>query len=110
MSTEGLASAAGEAEATLAASVVSGVLPPPATTASALDGALAVLVAATEARRADADTADHTWASRQATALAESPPQLQEQDGHNAERIQRVPQRFPMPTVVPRAPGAVFRI
>src|SRR5690625_7140184 len=34
VSTEGLASAAGEAEATLAASVVSGVLPPPATTRS----------------------------------------------------------------------------
>ncbi|MCV7247067.1 hypothetical protein H7J07_02180 [Mycobacterium koreense] len=110
VSTEALAAAAGEAEATLAASVVSGVVPPPVTTASTLDGALAVLAATIEAGRADADETDHAWAGRQATALAESPPQLAEQDVENAEEIQRVQQRFPMPTVVPGAPGGVFRI
>lgn len=80
------------------------------TTASTLDGALAVLIAATEARHADADETDHGWASRQAAALAESPPQLEKQDVANAEEIQRVQQRFPMPTVVSGTPGGVFRI
>ena len=110
ISTEGLAHASEEAEATAAASAIAAVVPPPPTAVSKLDAALAVLSTTMETARAGVDRTDSTWAERQAAALSESPPELHEQDLRNAEKIGETQRHFPTPVVVPGAATGITRI
>lgn len=80
-----LADAAGKAAATQAGSVVSGIVAPPPTATSQMDGALVLMGTTGEAARQVQDTTDSGWAVKQAAALAESPPNLVAQDEQNAQ-------------------------
>ncbi len=110
ISTEALAQASAEAAATESASASTAIVPPAPTSVSKLDGALTVLSTAMEATRAGLDRTDATWAQKQTQALSESPPELQNQDVDNAEKIGETQRRFPMPVVVPGAPGGTAHI
>ncbi len=47
------------------------------------------------------------WASKQAAALTESPPNLVQQDQQNAENLTGVARTFPTPVRVPAPAGKV---
>jgi hypothetical protein len=69
-----IAIAAGKAGQTLARRVIPTIPPPPPTTASQLDIALAAISAGSELLRSRVDTVDTNWATKQQAAIPESPP------------------------------------
>lgn len=99
--TEKLASAAGKAAQTLAASAVPAIPPPPPTATSQLDGALVGLATASEAMRVKVDAEDSVWATKQQAALTESPPVLSQQDQQGAQDYTRAATQFPTPAMIP---------
>lgn len=80
-----LADAAGKAAATQAGSVVSGIVAPPPTATSQMDGALVLMGTTGRAARHVQDTTDSGWAVKQAAALAESRRIWSLQDEQNAQ-------------------------
>lgn len=99
--TDQLASAAGKASATMTASVITTITPPPPAALSQLDAALAGLSGAAETRRLKLDATDSTWATKQQLALATSPPLLAQQDQQAAADMGKHASTFPMPGVKP---------
>jgi hypothetical protein len=87
-----LAGAAEKAAATAAASVVTGISAPRETVSSQLDAALVLMGTAAEVKRQAQDSYDAALATKQATALAESPPLLAQQDAENAQNYPAPPQ------------------
>ncbi|MBS4730566.1 hypothetical protein MSM1_20325 [Mycobacterium sp. SM1] len=99
--TEKLASAAGKAAQTLAASAVPAIPPPPPTATSQLDAALVGLATASEAMRVKADAEGSLWATKQQAALTESPPVFTQQDQQGAHDYNRAATQFPTPVMIP---------
>lgn len=104
---EKLAQASAKADATLAASAASPIIPPPATATSLLDAVLVMLGTTIEATQAKVDATDSMYATRQAGAFAESPPQLVAQDQQNAANLTGVATTFPTPVMTSPVPGKV---
>jgi hypothetical protein len=105
-----LASAAGKASQTLAASAVQAIPPPPPTVTSQLDAALALVATSSEALRVNVDATDSMWATKQQAALTESPPVLIQQDQQGAQDYNRAAIQLPTPVMTPGSTGKVYRI
>ncbi len=106
-----LASAAGKASQTLAASAVQAIPPPPPTVTSQLDAALALVATSSEALRVDVDaTGQRLWATKQQAALTESPPVLTQQDQQGAQDYNRDATQLPTPVMTPGSTGKVYTI
>ena len=99
--TQELASAAGKASQTLAASAAPTFAAPPPTAISKLDAALLGVIAKSEALRVNVDTTDSTWATKQQAALTQSPPVLAQQDQQGAQDYTHVATEFPTPVMKP---------
>jgi hypothetical protein len=108
--TEKLASAAGKASQTLAASTVPAIPPPPPTVSSQLDAALVGLATSSEALRVNVDTSDSVWATKQQAALTQSPPVLVQQDQQGAQDYNRAASQFPTPEMIPGGAGKLYKI
>jgi hypothetical protein len=105
--TQELASAAGKASQTLAASVVQAIPPPPPTVTSQLDAALALVTTSSEALRVKVDATDSMWATKQQAALTESPPVFTQQDQQGAQDYTRAATQFPTPAITPGIAGKI---
>lgn len=100
-----LASAAGKATQTLAASGPQPISPPPPSVTSQLDAALTLLATTSQALRQKLDATDTASATKQQAALTQSPPVLIQQDQQGAQDYNRATVKLPTLVMVPGASG-----
>lgn len=109
--TEKLAGAAAQATATQTGSITPALATPPATTVSQLDGALVGFLGALEGKRTASDQADSVIATKQESALTQSPPAIIAQDEQLANDFGGRPLIMPTPKAATApVPGTVYNI